>query len=149
MRVFKLGLLAAGVLLLGVGAASANDTAVQIGEQLYILDGRVNSWDVAAPVAVYCQHESPEADNSDTDRDSLAGIELLAINASNNGELALRVDGTDIAAVGENPASATLLGSSNGYSLYRAPGGSFYVVAPPDEEGKVYSFVWEEGDPGC
>lgn len=140
MRMLKLGLVLGVVLLVGVGAASADDgTLKQIGEHLFILDGRVNSWDVAAPVAVYCKY----------DNDGMTGIELLSINESNNGELALWVDGANIAAVGDSPASDTLLGTDNGFSLYRAHSGEFYVVAPPDDEGKVYSFVWETGDPGC
>lgn len=147
MRKVKWLVLVIAVLAVGVVAVNAQDTHQIVDGQLYIKDGRVNSWDVAAPVAVYCRFDHPYAD--DVDMSVLTSIELLGINYAGNGELVLSVDAAQIDAVGETPAEDTLIAAADGFSLYRAATGSLYVVGPADGSGNPYLFVWDRGTEGC
>lgn len=148
MRNIKWLALVIMVLAVGSGAVSADDNTHKVADnQLYILDGRVNSWDVAAPVAVYCRFDYPYAD--DVNMSVLTSIEVLGINYANNGELLFSVDAAAIDAAGTSPAQDTLLGSGGGTSLYRATDGQFYIVGPANEKGEPYIFTWERGTQGC
>jgi hypothetical protein len=141
MRFVKFGLVVAIVGLFGIGVVSASDTAISDGH-LVITDGRVNAWEVGAPAAIYCTF-------SDETHSKFTGIEVLDITPENNGVLALDATAAEIDAVGVNPSADSLIAQENGYSLYRAKSGAFYVVSPADAEGKTYTFVWERGDADC
>ncbi|MCB9450443.1 MAG: hypothetical protein H6672_03340 [Anaerolineaceae bacterium] len=147
MRKVSWLVLVMAVLAMGVVAVNAQDTHQVVDGVLYIQDGRVNSWDVAAPVAVYCRFDYPDAD--DVDYSVLSSIELLTINYADEGELTLSVDAAQIDAVGETPAENTLIAAAGGYGLYRATNGSLYVVGPADASGNPYIFVWNRGDQNC
>jgi hypothetical protein len=110
-------------------------------------DGRVNAYDIAAPVAVFCKLTYPDANNTALKVANRFGGVLDRV------ELWGVTDGTrqfhEIAMV---PA-ATINGTPNtlgvhvdaegfGYSLYHNADGSLTVVAPPDQRGFSYRFTW-------
>jgi hypothetical protein len=142
MRFVKLALPLWVVLVVGVSAVSANNTTATIDGQPFITDGRMNGGDIGAPAVVYCKF-------SDDAHTEFLGIEVLRVTPENTGVLALYASADDIDKVGDAPAEDTLITQQNGYSLYRARTGEFYLVSPADSEGKVYSFVWERGDLNC
>lgn len=150
MRTLKFSVLLLLLVFAAVGFASA-DSADDEGQPTVttdIEDGRVNYWEVGAPVAVYCTFA--QTDPEDLDYREFTGIELLAINReTNNGELVASVSAEAIDEIGVNAAQDTLLASGAGYHLYRAKTGEFYVVSPADAEGKVYTFVFARGDLNC
>ncbi|MEZ4669468.1 MAG: hypothetical protein R3E39_16295 [Anaerolineae bacterium] len=131
MRFIKIGLLVLVLAAVGVAAVSANFD-----------DGRVNHWEAGAPVAVYCKY-------TDEERQVFAGIEVLRINAENNGTLVLDASAAQIATVDSTPATHILILSENGYTLYRLTSGDFQLLAPADSEGKVYSFTWGRDSLNC
>ena len=141
MRFIKWLVLVVATSAIGVGAISAEEDVPAIS------DGRVNSWDLAAPVIVYCEFEHP--DTSDTDLSILDYIELWGVNPDGYFEQVLIESAEEIDAAGVPTGTSVLLGSGNGYSLYRETDGSFTATAPGDAEGKVYSFNWERGDQNC
>lgn len=143
MRIFKMALVfsALAVAVIGVGAAAAQE------HNGVIADGRVNSWDLAAPVAVYCTFENPDIE--DPDYSEFSGIELWGINEDSEGRLILTVDAETISEVGVDADEALEIASAEGFTLYRNADGSFAVIAPADFEGKTYSFSWEFGDQSC
>jgi hypothetical protein len=142
MRFLKLTLPLLVVLVVGASAVSANGNTTTIDGQPFITDGRMNSGDIGAPAVIYCEF-------SDDAHTGFTGVEVLRVTPENTGVLVLHASAEDIAKIGDAPAADTLITQQNGYSLYRAHSGEFYVVAPPDSEGKVYSFAWKRGDLNC
>ena len=148
-RMIALALLA--VLLLTIGAVFAKDpniitiTTKSYGPIAYIADGRLNGADVAAPVAVYYAYDKVNQPNGKTVQ-VLRGIQLLAIDpATNTGKLALEVPASTLASMIDKSKhqEGLLLGQNNGFSLYYSSSNWFWVTSPPDKEGKVYSFKWQ------
>lgn len=144
MRTMNLSLLIALLLVVGVvGVTSADDEVSSEDWIVGISDGRVNHWEVAAPAAVYCVFDG-EGEGA-----TFAGVQVLDINAENNGELALSATADEIAAASADSSVNTLITAGNGYSLYSLTNGGLELTAPADSEGKVYSFVWQLGDQNC
>jgi hypothetical protein len=146
MSKLKFVLLIALVLVFGVSLVSADNTQQKVDGQLFITDGRVNSWDVAAPAVVYCSFSNTNPTDASTR--TFDGIRVLRVNAENNGELALDVSAAQIAKVGAAPSANTLLAQAGGISLYRTHTGEFYLTAPQND-GKTYTFTWKAGDQNC
>jgi hypothetical protein len=146
LKKWFIGLLVVGALALSVfTVAFAQDDTPPIpvdtddfGRILMFRDGRINAFDMAAPVAIYYTEETliTETGNRVTVPN---GIELLAIEPqTNEGHLALNA-GLD--ELGQLIAGEVDSIRDNGFILrYRF--GNFWVTAPADEEGKVYNFVW-------
>jgi hypothetical protein len=116
----------------------------------YIFDGRLNGADVAAPVAVFYKYDALRLPGDWTaavkEVKVLRGVELLAIDPkTNSGKLALEVSAADIAKVVDNAKhkDGTLIKSQNGYSLFYSKDNWFWIVSPPDKEGKTYTFEWQ------
>jgi hypothetical protein len=142
MRFLKAALPLCVILVVGVTAVSASGGTSTIDGQPFITDGRMNGGDIGAPAVIYC-------DFSDDSHNQFLGIEVLRVTPENTGVLALYASAAEIAKVGDAPAADSLIKQENGYSLYRAPTGEFYLVAPADSEGKVYSFAWKRDDLSC
>ena len=97
-------------------------------------DGRLNNFDVAAPVAVF----TVEYDNSN-------GLDFWTPTGFEGaGELALRVTAEDIASVDATPDTPTLIAAAEDASvaLYRLSDGAFQVLANAGTSG-TYSLVFE------
>jgi hypothetical protein len=139
------------VMVASVGSASAQSSKVisvpsdSYGNVPMLADGRLNGFDLAAPAAVYYKYDSVTKDG--LDYDVLRGIELLAIQKdTNNGQMALSATVAEITkAIEQAQASKkpVTIAQKNGYSLNYSPSGWFWVATPPDQEGKTYSFQWE------
>jgi archaellum component FlaF (FlaF/FlaG flagellin family) len=135
------------LLVFGASLVSADNSQEKVENgQLFITDGRVNSWDVAAPAVVYCTFS--DTNPTDASTRTFEGIKVLRVNAENNGELAFNVSAAKINSVGATPATDTLLEQADGISLYRAHTGEFYLTAPQND-GKTYTFTWKAGDQNC
>ncbi len=97
-------------------------TYVVMGEdcRLMFVDGRLNNFDMAAPVAVY-----PHAFASGV------GLRFYAINSAGEGAPVLEVTPEMIAAVSGQPAENTLIASTldGSIALYRLTTGEFQVNA--------------------
>jgi hypothetical protein len=147
----RLALVSIGVILLlslGVlGVALAQDGGVifvqtdSYGLVPMINDGRLNGFDLAAPVAVYYTYNTvPQPDG--TNGQVVSGIELLRIEpVTGNGQLALDVPLATLKKMIGNNKAATF--EENGFTLSYSPSGWFSIEAPPDAEGKVYTFGWQ------
>jgi hypothetical protein len=148
--IFLVGLLVVLCFMMLVGSSVSAGTTPPTPTPIpapHHTDGRVNAYDVAAPVAVFCKLAYPDANNTalkvvNRYRGVLDRVELWGIT-----------DGTrqfhEIAMV---PA-ATINNTPNtlgvhvdaegfGYALYHNADGSLTVVAPPDQNGFVYRFTW-------
>jgi hypothetical protein len=146
-------LLAALLLSAGVVLAQDGDDdgllsvdAGDYGQVAMFTDGRVNAFDLAAPVAIYYTTHQVQFPHSQTITVP-DGLQLLAINpVTNTGNLVLDVPLEEIRhAIDEDLVGADgLIAEQNGYSLHYAAPGLFWVAAPADFEGKVYSFVWPD-----
>ncbi|HEX2907205.1 MAG TPA: hypothetical protein VHO69_10125 [Phototrophicaceae bacterium] len=127
-----------------VSVAQAGDgiTTVDIGDgdvAWKFTDGRINAFDMSAPVAVYYTTETRTNDDT-TNYEVVTGLELLAIDpVTETGHLVVKAD---VAAVKQLMSGAVSVIEADGYSLHYSSG-TFWVVAPADAEGKVYSFAWE------
>lgn len=102
-------------------------------------DGRINAFDLAAPVVIYYTDETVTT----PDGGSLlapGGIELLAVEpVTNQGYLVLDADVAELEQLASGAVDSI---GANGYSLHYSSGW-FWVTAPADAEGKIYSFTWE------
>lgn len=140
------GVVGAAVLVVSANAvafAGEGDTTIfdteDYGAVLMLADGRLNSFDVAAPVAIF-NTITTVADDELGYVDTVTGLQLLSIDPeTNNGVPVLEVDAAQIA---ELLAGDVETLSNNGFTLSYADG-YFRVTAPADTEGKVYSFTWE------
>jgi hypothetical protein len=145
------------LLVVNVGVVFAQDDDdsglvwVYTGEDKYgwvreFNDGRLNAFDMSAPVAIYYTTETVRPTTGPT----IAvpdGIQLLAIDpVSNNGRLVLDISADEIRHMIDEHLLGTdgLIAQQNGYSLHYATPGWFWVSAPADREGKVYSFLWPD-----
>jgi hypothetical protein len=144
-------LISLAVLLLGVAVTFAEDSNLitiptkSYGNISFINDGRLNGADLAAPVAVYNKYDTvKQADGTWTT--VFKGIELLSIDPkTNQGSLALTVSAADLMSKIDKSGhkDGVVLAEKNGFSLYYSKANWFWVTAPADKEGKVYSFQWQ------
>jgi len=115
-------------------------------------DGRLNANDLAAPVAVYYTYttrmvfdENGEivwgADGYPYYEDVATGLQLLAIDSTGNGQAVMELSNdtiNDALAVGQTSFVA------GGYTLNIGENGWYWLSAPPDVDGKVYTFSWDD-----
>jgi hypothetical protein len=133
MRTFKSVLAVVAMLVVGVGAMSAE-------EKLSTDDGRVNYWQTGATAAVYCDFSNLEA--QDDEKGDFTGIEVLHIDpATGNGSLALDATLEEIDAAGYRADTFVL--EENGYQLWRTADGGFRV------NGGFFNFEWDRNDLNC
>ena len=138
MRGLRILLLAAFFTVIGVGVIQAQ------GEENGIpifSDGRVNNWQIDAPVAVYCVFDHSEDVN-------VGVFQQITVWGLNSNEL-LYATAADITAAQAslsqvNTSATTTLAAADGYSLSQLSNGSFEVSAP-----NGYVFNWQRGDTNC
>jgi hypothetical protein len=143
-------LLLTGFLLLMVSAVKGADAPlVPVTTDTYgvidkLDDGRLNGYDVGAPVAIYYKYDAVKKADGKT-YNVLRGIEMLGIDKKTNaGYLILDAAVDHIAGdvKDANKKDVTIV-DKNGYTLNYSPSGWFWVTTPPDAEGKVYTFKWQ------
>ncbi len=98
------------------------------GPQPAFVDGRINNYDVAAPIAVYPHFVNGEVGLIIYD---VNGVELLVVSAA------------QLADAPDNPSSNLLIAESNNVELYRLAGGGWQINAP-QYNGKTYVLLFEE-----
>jgi hypothetical protein len=115
------------------------------GWVLAFRDGRLNNFDLSAPVAIYYTSHTVWPGTGPT-MSVPDGVQLLAIDpVTNNGNLVLRITADEIRdRISEMGSEDYLVAEANGYSLHYAEPGWFWVAAPTDYEGKVYIFLWPD-----
>ncbi|MBL8161415.1 MAG: hypothetical protein JNJ61_05465 [Anaerolineae bacterium] len=148
MRKWFIALMAvlALTMAVGLGAVSADEeTTIPL-----ITDGRVNAWDVAAPVVVYCTFEDVTLDDG-TIGSEMRSIDLYALRYTDGAwENVISVSAEEAAeALTDNDDDSLLVQSNYGYSFFVNGDDSLLVTAPADVEGKVYAFNWSLGDQNC
>jgi len=144
-----LGLLLSFVLATGVVAVqAANDTSDTLPPPSFT-DGRLNSYDTGAPVAVFEPHQDIPALTSEGlpgNETIISGVQLLAWNGgSDSAKQVLDVSRDAIEkAIAKNGTKDFTIAKANGYTLNYSKSGWFWVTTPPDSEGKVYTFTWQK-----
>lgn len=93
-----------------------------------IYDGRANSYELAAPLAVYCEND---------------GIAVYAIGPESKGEWAFFSSAEEIAAVPQNPEVNTVIEQGLGIRLFRLTSGEFQIVSPLLQDGTTYNFMFD------
>jgi hypothetical protein len=154
MRKGVLFLLLAALLLVSAGVVLAQDEPDEgmmwvysdYGRIPMFTDGRLNAFDLAAPVAIY--YTAHQVQFTDAPTISVPdGVQLLAIDpVTKAGNLVLDVPVEEIRhMIDEELVGADgVIAEQNGYSLHYAAPGLFWVATPADFEGKVYSYVWPD-----
>ncbi len=157
--------LAVSLSILGTSAALAEEEAddseqdvietVQsedYGSVKVFTDGRLNASDLAAPVAVYYTYAAQMvldangeivwgADGYPYYEDVATGLQLLAIDSTGNGQAVLELSKDSINdALAQGQTSFV----AGGYQLNINENGWYWLVSPPDADGKVYSFSWDD-----
>lgn len=121
------------MLVLSVGVASAGG----------IEDGRINSYDVAAPVAIYYSYGDGYVENEDGELEAtevITGIELWVVTSSGNGVKVLSATTAQIEkAVSAAKTDEVKIVSGSGFSInYNTDTEEFYVT------GANYVFAWDD-----
>ncbi len=116
-----------------VSVVSAQDDSTNLPT---INDGRVNEFDIAAPVAIYDYYSYPYAD--DVNMGVLDHIEFWGIpSGGDNIQKVMNVTAAEIVAADTSAGSSVLVASNDGYSLYKEVDGSLTLVGPFN-----YTFNW-------
>ncbi|MBE2267711.1 MAG: hypothetical protein IAE80_05725 [Anaerolinea sp.] len=97
-------------------------------------DGRVNAFDIDAPVAVYELRVYPDAE--DVDYSVLSSIEFWGIISDGVVDKVLEVSAADVEA-GISASSMTIIAADNGYLLCAEVDDTLTLIAP-----NGYSFNW-------
>ncbi|HEX3050848.1 MAG TPA: hypothetical protein VHP83_09360 [Aggregatilineaceae bacterium] len=137
----------------GVALVSADDDSGDEAENLcwvydedagymeVYCDGRINSGDIAAPIAVYYTWTTGSVVNDDGEtviQDVISGIEIWAINYETSvGTLVLSVPVSQINAA-LTAKSEVQIAANGAYTLNYSPSADAFWVTGPD-----YSFAWE------
>ena len=147
----KLNILASLALVVALfvagGIVAADDDADNLP---VIADGRMNAYDIAAPVVVYCVYEDV-GEGDEVWYGDRVGVDLYAQRYTDGAwESVLRVPVEDIQdGMADERDEAVELGAQSGFALWLNADDSLTVVAPADFEGKTYSFSWDMGGDGC
>lgn len=127
--------MALSLLVFAFSASAADDTATLPS----INDGRINKFDIAAPVAIFENFIYPYED--DVNYGVLDSVEFWGYTGSDSFEKVLEVTRAEIEAATPGDTSV-LVATGYGFSLYKEVDGSLTLVAPADAEGKAYEFNW-------
>jgi hypothetical protein len=109
-----------------------------------ITDGRVNAWDIGAPVIVYCIFDSYSLEDG-TEISDLQAVNLVALRYEGGSwENVVSVSAETLtSALAEPRTEMVLVDSNEGYSLFLNADDSLTAAAPG------YSFNWSLGDQDC
>ncbi len=109
----------------------------------HFTDGRVNAFDINAPVAIFPVYTYPYAD--DVNMGVLDHIEFwgYVYSGSETIDKVLNVTSAQLNAA-DNSAGSVLVASANGYSLYLEADDTLTLVAPVTPDGVSYQFNWEQ-----
>jgi hypothetical protein len=107
--------------------SSANASADSRVSTSMINDNRNNSYDLAAPMAIYCPDGLPH---------------FYGINPDGSGYFIFNVTQEEIDAVGI-PEVSTIIKEKWGFQLWRLPTGEYQGVSSRDAEGKIYNVIYE------
>lgn len=107
-----------------------SDDTLDVPQSVFF-DGRINNYDLAAPIAVYPHMINDKVGLIIYDVD---GIELLVVSPQ------------QLANVPDNPDHSIFIVSNNGVSLYRIPGEGrgLWQINAPQYNGKTYVIVFPE-----
>jgi hypothetical protein len=108
-----------------------------VGELPTFADGRINAFDLAAPVVVYYTHETHLNEDGEY-YDAVDGIELWAVGEDSTSQVVY----ASLDEIEDLIAGTVESINGAGYSLTYNDGW-FSVSAPADHEGKTYNFSWE------
>lgn len=126
MRYLKILFVLVSFAAFGVGVIHAEDDV----NVPHFTDGRVNNYQIDAPVAIYCVFDRGG------DGAVFQNVEVWGLN----GEKLLNATAAQIAAAEDG----AVLDSAWSYTLTKLTGGSFNVTAP-----NGYSFTWARGSFDC
>lgn len=128
------------VLAMGIFVASVSADTTSTGVNIPTIDdGRVNKFDISAPVAIYDDYVYPYADN--VNEGVLDHIEFWGlVGTDTNIEKVMNVTEAQLAAVKPSATNHVLVASNDGYSLYMESNGSLTLVGPFN-----YVFNWTPG----
>jgi hypothetical protein len=127
MRYLKILVIVAALAVFGIGVIQADEPSIPT-----FSDGRVNNWEIDAPIAVYCVFDHSE----DVNVGVFQNIEVWGLNS----EKLLEASAAQIDAA----SAGAVLASNWSYTLTKLTDDSFRVSAP-----NGYTFAWERGDEGC
>jgi hypothetical protein len=149
MKKLGISLLLTFVLVTGAVAVEASDTPNTTLPPPSFTDGRLNSYDTGAPVIVYETHQDiPTLDSEGLPGNEtvINGVQLLAWSgASESAKQVLDVSADKInAAIAKNTKPTFTIAQQNGYALNYSNSGWFWITAPADSEGKIYTFTWQK-----
>ena len=136
-------------LMTSVIAVQAATTATDTPPVPSFNDGRINSFDTGAPVAIFNTRSDVAALDTNglaTTQSVISGIQLLRWNNDmGNTTQVINMSTADIEkAIAKNTKTDFVLSTANGYTLKYSQSGWFWVTAPADSEGKVYTFTWQK-----
>lgn len=109
----------------------------------HFTDGRVNAFDINAPVAIFPVYVYPYAD--DINMGVLDHIEFwgYVYSGSETIDKVLDVTAAQIQSA-DNSEGSVMVASANGYALYLEADDTLTLVAPTTPDGVTYQFNWEQ-----
>ncbi len=149
LKKLNVTLVLAFVLAMSAFAVRADDPTTPVFPLPSFDDGRINAYDPGAPVIVFeTQTEVPIVNDNGvpTTANVVDGVQLLSWSAdAGTATEVLNVSAEDIdAAIAKNKSAVDTftIAKANGYTLNYSQSGYLWISAPPDFEGKVYTFSW-------
>ncbi|MDX2162210.1 MAG: hypothetical protein SF162_12865 [bacterium] len=137
---FAVAIAAAALMIVSAPAfAEEDDDTVDLPR---ITDGRINYYDLAAPVAIFENYDYPYSD--DPNMGVLESIEFWGL-VGESFDKVLHVSVEDLEAVTDDvelAAAAVAIASNFGYTLSLETDGSLTLTAPTDANGVTYQFNW-------
>ncbi len=126
------------LLLLSFAVAAYADDEVVLPS---IHDGRLNEFDIDAPVDVYAVYSYPYA--ADVNMGVLDHLEFWGIDGDGNVVKVMDVSADQLLSA-ELSDGSTVVASAFSYTLYREADGSLTIIAPTATAGIAYQFNWEQ-----
>ncbi len=123
------------VVFMSAAAVSAEEDTVELP---HFTDGRINNFDINAPVAIFTYFDYPYAD--DINLGVLNRIEFWGLLYDGSIDKVLEVSAEDISSAEADGES--IVATNYGYTLYLESDGSLTLVAPNFSDGSTYQYNW-------